>query len=96
MSDGSPAHTILTLQDGNTALIAAAQKGHLRAVGLLIAAKCKVDIQRKVRFTAYLFSNYLDVYRMGERHCTWPVSWVTVELLGCCLRPGLTQTSRLM
>ena len=54
-----------SVQDGNTALIVAAQNGHLRAVGLLIAAKCKVDIQRKVRFTAYLFSNYLDVYRMG-------------------------------
>ena len=54
-----------SVQDGSTALYVAAQNGHLRAVGLLIAAKCKVDHQRKVRFTAYLFSNYLDVYRMG-------------------------------
>ncbi len=43
----------------------AAHNGHVEAVGLLIAAKCKVDMQHKVRFTAYLFSNYLDVYRMG-------------------------------
>ena len=35
-------------------MIVAAQNGHVRAVELLIAAKAKVDIQYKVRFTACL------------------------------------------
>ncbi len=52
MSDGSPAHTV---QDGATALFAAAQNGHVRAVELLIAAKAQVDIQQTVRFTACLY-----------------------------------------
>ncbi len=43
-----------SVQDGFTALIAAAQEGHVRTVELLIAAKAGVDIQNKVRFTACL------------------------------------------
>ncbi len=43
----------LCIQDGFTALSVAAQEGHVRAVELLIAAKAQVDIQNKVRFTAY-------------------------------------------
>ena len=52
----------------------AAQEGHVEAVGLLIAAKAQLNIQQKVRFTACLLVIInLDVYRMGERHCTLPV-----------------------
>ena len=43
-----------SVQDGFTALIAAAQEGHVRAVELLIAAKARVDIPQKVRFTICL------------------------------------------
>ncbi len=49
-------HYLDSVQDGATALYAAAQNGHVRAVELLIAANAQVDIQEKVRFTAY---NYL-------------------------------------
>ncbi len=45
-----------SVQDGTTALWVAAQNGHVRAVELLIAANAQVEIQEKVRFTAY---NYL-------------------------------------
>ena len=45
-----------SVQGGATALIVAAQEGHVRAVELLIAANAQVDIQEEVRFTAY---NYL-------------------------------------
>ncbi len=35
----------------------------MRAVEILIAAKAKIDIQKKVRFTIILsVSNYLDLY----------------------------------
>ena len=40
-----------SVQDGTTALYVAACYGHVRAVELLIAAKARVDIQNKVRFT---------------------------------------------
>ena len=43
-----------SVQTGATALIVAAQEGHVRAVELLIAAKAKIDIQEKVRFTICL------------------------------------------
>ena len=43
-----------SVQDGGTALIAAVQEGHVRAVEILIAAKAKIDIQKKVRFTICL------------------------------------------
>ncbi len=76
--------------------MAAALNGHVRAVELLIAAKPKIDSQQKVIFTAYLLSNYLDVYRMEPQHYTLPVRMVTMELLECCWRPRLTSTSRLM
>ncbi len=48
----SPAHHFSpnSVQDGTTALFAAAQNGHLRVVEVLIAAKAQVDIQQKVRF----------------------------------------------
>ncbi len=52
MSDGSPAHTILTLyicvQGKVTALSVAAQNGHVTAVKMLIAAKAQVNIPEKV------------------------------------------------
>ncbi len=54
MSDGSPAHTIDSVQDRVTPLCAAAYNGHVKAVEVLIAAKTKTDIQAKVRFTACL------------------------------------------
>ncbi len=41
----------LSVQDGATALIVAAQEGHVRAVEVLIAAKAGIDVQKKVRFT---------------------------------------------
>ena len=57
MSDGfTCSHYLDSVQDGATALFVAAENGHVRAVELLIAANAQVDIQRKVRFTAY---NYL-------------------------------------
>ena len=91
MSDGLPAHTILTLQDGATALIVAAQNGHVRAVEVLVAAKAQVDIQAiKVRFTACVLKITWLLYRVESQHCTWPVRMVTVELLECCWRPRLT------
>ncbi len=40
-----------SVQTGVTPLWVAAQNGHVRAVELLIAAKARVDIQNKVRFT---------------------------------------------
>ena len=43
-----------SVQDGATALIVAAQEGRVRAVEILIAAKAKIDIQKKVRFTICL------------------------------------------
>ncbi len=43
-----------SVQTGATALIVAAQEGHVRAVEILIAAKAKIDIQKKVRFTICL------------------------------------------
>ena len=43
-----------SVQDGFTALIVAAQNGHVRAVESLIAAKAIVDVQQKVRFTTCL------------------------------------------
>ena len=43
-----------SVQDGSTALSVAAQNGHVRAVEILIAAKAKIDIQQKVRFTICL------------------------------------------
>ena len=52
-----------SVQTGTTALIVAAQEGRVRAVEILIAAKAKIDIQAKVRFTIILsVSNYLDLY----------------------------------
>ena len=52
-----------SVQDRGTALMVAAQEGHVRAVEILIAAKAKIDIQKKVRFTIILsVSNYLDLY----------------------------------
>ncbi len=47
-------HYLDSVQGGVTALWVAAQEGHERAVELLIAAKARVDIQYKVRFTARL------------------------------------------
>ncbi len=38
-----------SVQNGYTALIAAAKNGHLKVVELLIAAKADVNIQEKVR-----------------------------------------------
>ncbi len=38
-----------SVQKGTTALMVAAMNGHVRAVGLLIAAKARVNIQSKVR-----------------------------------------------
>ena len=47
-------HLLIThlyfVQYGVTALIIAAQHGHLRVVELLIAAMAPVDVQLKVRF----------------------------------------------
>ena len=43
-------HYLDSVQGGGTALYAAAQNGHVRAVELLIAAEAQVDIQQKVRF----------------------------------------------
>ena len=43
-------HYLDSVQNGATALYAAAQEGHVRAVELLIAAKAQVEIQNKVRF----------------------------------------------
>ena len=40
-----------SVQDGFTALMVAAQNGHVRAVEVLIAAKAGIDVQTKVRFT---------------------------------------------
>ncbi len=52
----SPAYhfSLNSVQDGTTALFAAAQNGHLRVVEVLIAAKAQVDIQQKVRFNTTL------------------------------------------
>ena len=54
MIDGSPAHTIFSVQDGATALYVAAQNGHVRAVQVLIVAKAQVNIQKTVRFTTWV------------------------------------------
>ncbi len=43
-----------SVQNGTTALMVAAQNGHVRTVELLIAAEAQVDIQQKVRFTICL------------------------------------------
>ncbi len=54
VSQCSDAHTILTrsVQNGSTALIVAAENGHVTAVELLVEAKAQVNIQQKVKFTA--------------------------------------------
>ncbi len=47
----------------------AAMNGHVRAVGLLIAAKARVNIQQKVRFTVCLLvlnkSNSVSFYKLN-------------------------------
>ncbi len=43
-------HYLDSVQDGVTALYAAAQNGHVKAVEVLIAAKALVDIQEQVKF----------------------------------------------
>ena len=53
-------HYLDSVQDGATALIVAAQNGHVRAVEVLIAGKAKIDIQAKVRFTACLLKSIFD------------------------------------
>ncbi len=40
-----------SVQGGGTALMVAAQNGHVRAVEVLIAAKAGIDVQEEVRFT---------------------------------------------
>ncbi len=54
-----------SVQGGATALMVAAQNGHSRAVGLLIAAKAQVDMQGNVRFIAFL-----HVSNIISRICT--------------------------
>ncbi len=70
--------TLLSVQNGATALWIAAQNGHVRAVEVLIAAKAGVDIN-KVRFTHNmlftLFTSY--IYRQEIPHFVQPVSMVT-------------------
>ena len=47
-------------------MIAAAWNGHVRAVELLIAAKAQVDIQHKVRFTAFKIIWICNNVQSGE------------------------------
>ncbi len=52
-------------------LYVAAQNGHVEAVGLLVAAKANVNIQKKVRFTAclsvsYMCTGWLDGIAQGQ------------------------------
>ena len=42
------------VQDGSTALLVAAQNGHLKVVEILLAAKCQVDLLNKVGVSASL------------------------------------------
>ena len=63
-------HYLDSVQGGTTALFVAAQNGHVEAVGLLIAAKAQVDIQRKVRFTA----------------CVLVIIWMCIGWLDCIVR----------
>ncbi len=57
-----PAH--LFVQDGATALYVAAQNGHLRTVGLLIAAKALIDFAHTA--VSFVFSKALINYLCTE------------------------------